>query len=825
MLGALEGFMGSLTRAHLKRHLEGCAWLVRLMPELAEQALVSLPEWTLAPEQERRLMFAAVGRFLANVAGPSGVLLTLDDLQWAGADALDLLSSLARSDPERPLRILGAYRSTEAPAGAPLAEALADLAREELVTLVDVPPLEPAEAAELLDVALRSVVGANAAEPDAELVERVLRRTGGIPFFLLSCARGLPGEQPRLTPDERAPDTVPWEVAHTIRQRIAALPPCSQELLCLAAIVDRSIPGALLAQVTRWPEDELLLALAAASHAGLLVEETDDLYRFAHDLIREVVEADLHGRQRKTLHRRVAEALERHSGGLAVEQLAYHYVRAGELERAIRYLEQSGDRAWDMHANIEAQERYAQLVEAQDQLGRIAETARACEKLAVVLISCGEYDNALEALERAARIHQAVGDLESLAKVMGQIGRAHARKGTSEEGVAGLKSFLELPFTEALSPRGQAIIYAGLAQLYQASGDYVDQLKVAERAAKLAYVAGDRAILAEVEVRRGTALCMLGRAHEGLEALEGAVPLAEAVGDLRSLSSALNGLAEGYLIRGDLRRHKRYVDRACEVAERLGDPALLAFMWLNRGDNAYYTGAWSVARSNYEQAMTALAQIKASWYYTYALLDRGMLSQAEGDREAASADLEEAIALASHGVDLQALRWALCIVAERALLEGDGQLIKERLTLLVERAGHEEREVVLVLALLAWAALEVGDEAYAQACVIRSIEKANSAHDRLLLVDAKRIQAIIFVRQRLWPAAERTLVEAISLSQAMLYPYAEAKALYVYGLLHAQLGEQKQARERLEAASAICGRLGERLYAEHIERALATLKC
>ena len=60
---------------------------MRLLPELVELVSEPVALRTLPPEQERRLMFAAVGRLLSNTAGPAGTLLVLDDLQWAGADA------------------------------------------------------------------------------------------------------------------------------------------------------------------------------------------------------------------------------------------------------------------------------------------------------------------------------------------------------------------------------------------------------------------------------------------------------------------------------------------------------------------------------------------------------------------------------------------------------------------------------------------------------------------------------------------------------------------------------------------------------------------
>ena len=105
LLGALQRHIRHASPAQQRSELAGCAWLVRLLPELAA--------WTPPPEQERRLMVDAVLRFLANVAGPAGTLLVLDDLHWASPDGVDLLTALARSAAEVALRVIGAYRDTE----------------------------------------------------------------------------------------------------------------------------------------------------------------------------------------------------------------------------------------------------------------------------------------------------------------------------------------------------------------------------------------------------------------------------------------------------------------------------------------------------------------------------------------------------------------------------------------------------------------------------------------------------------------------------------------------------------------------------------------
>jgi predicted ATPase len=86
-------------------------------------------------------------------------------------------------------------------------------------------------------------------------------------------------------------------------------------------------------------------------------------YQFAHDMIREVVEADLGAARRTLLHRRIAAALERMPGEPAVEALAYHYARSEDRAKAILFLERAGDKAWAQAAPAAAADYYRALVE------------------------------------------------------------------------------------------------------------------------------------------------------------------------------------------------------------------------------------------------------------------------------------------------------------------------------------------------------------------------------------------------------------------------------------------------------------------------------
>ncbi len=147
--------------------------------------------------------------------------------------------------------------------------------------------------------------------------------------------------------------------------------------------------------------------------------------------------------------------------------------------------------------------------------------------------------------------------------------------------------------------------------------------------------------------------------------------------------------------------------------------------------------------------------------------------------------------------------------------------MRDLLTPLLDVAGQEETGTIRLLPLLAWAHLDLGNEQEAETLVDQALTRIAMYSFRRLEPDALRIKALVRARQGRWDEAMAASHAAITRCRAMPYPYAEAKALYVFGQIHAAKGERRRARERYEAALAICARLGERLYAEHIERAIA----
>jgi tetratricopeptide (TPR) repeat protein len=448
----------------------------------------------------------------------------------------------------------------------------------------------------------------------------------------------------------------------------------------------------------------------------------------------------------------------------------------------------------------------------------VVDAAHGREKLGTILVTMELYSRAQEVLERAAVALRLAGDLESLGRVVDQIGRAHARKGTWAEGITHVESHLGVLAT-AGPTHGLAALTGALALLYQQDGQYEVALAVATRAVAVARALGDDRLLARASMLRGTNLLFDGRPEEALPVLQEARVLAEAVGHLDVLGWAAFGLAVIAEDRGELQLAGHYASRMLEAGERLEDAYLVRVAQLRLEAHAFYTGAWRDAHA-YLERVAALPD-RALLNEASVPFELGRLCLVEGAWEQATDYLEQCRALLQHTGERIIYPVAECLLAEREVLEGCPAAAVARLLPLLDRAGRVL--TMYVLPMLAWAYLELGDVELAARTIEDLLQQVRARHYWFGLVDALRVQALVALRQGDVAGAERALEEGLALAHPMPYPYGEGRLLAVYGRLHLHRGERALARERLEAALAILQRLGARKDVEQVEGLLAAL--
>ncbi len=258
----------------------------------------------------------AVARHLAVASSKEPLLIVLDDLHWADAASVRLLLDLIAL--RRGGRILAVATLRAGEGGALLEDALGRLGREGALH-VALDGLDHAAIAEL-----SASLGLTL---DESQTAQLSARTAGNPFLL--------AESVKLAAPEGTDALlagVPPTVRDVLRRRLSRLPDATRDLLCTAAVLGRDVDPELLTGVTFEPEERVLDALDLATVHGVLVESGQARLRFAHDLIRETLEADLRPMRRTRVHAAAAAALEDRGGDPAA--IAFHAIAAGPSETA-----------------------------------------------------------------------------------------------------------------------------------------------------------------------------------------------------------------------------------------------------------------------------------------------------------------------------------------------------------------------------------------------------------------------------------------------------------------------------------------------------------
>lgn len=808
---ALTRYMSQQAPARLHADLNGCASLGWLLPELAELAQLPLPLGALAEDQERRMIFAAITRYLSNIGGPAGTLLVLDDLQWVNGEACHALAAVL--DGATDLRVIGAYRDSEVCDTHPLATLLGDLAERQLVLHRALAPLESDECGRLLDALLEEQEPGSV---DAATRERMVARSGGLPFFLVSCVRALMSE-----PDTPSAGLVPWTVAQSVRGRLTALPEMAQATIHVAALSERPIPREVLLR-TAGVGTGATEGLDVACRSRLLTVDEFGRYRVAHDLVRDVIEADLGAAQRVMLHRLIAEALEEGGADAAgPSELAWHYLQGDLPERAFPYAMEAGRQAEAVFAYEEAERQFRAALGVAPRLGPGSDTRRAeaeaLEGIGRMQLRLDRLDGALRTLETASVAYRQVDEPDGESRVVAQIALLLCSLGHVDDALARLEP-LVARLAGAGSLRARATLHSCRSRVLYIGGRHKDSAAAAGEASALARRLGDDRLLLASEVSRGTALYIAGKVDEGITVLESMILLAMELDVLEDVVRGHQNVGDAYQKKGDLVAAGEHYEQALEIVERAGLRMHIASLVTCLGECRFLEGKWPAARELYERAAQLSSDLEPGRLTSTLPEFRAELDLAEGNWEAARANLEEAL----HCGHLPPSWEPRCcaLLAEVDLAEGHPDIAIRRLSTWSELRDLAPYDIAWLMTTLGRAWLETGDAHRAAALLDRDLERLQPLP--LQRADALTVRGMIHAASNQCSQADGCFEEAVSLAGRARYPYGEARALYEWGVVNVKNHAMGPARQHLEAALAIFRRLGARPYVERAEQLLRT---
>ncbi len=355
-------------------------------------------------------LFAQIHRFFSKLAADDPLVIILEDLHAADQSSRDLFSYLLQHRNQLPILLAATLRKEEED---PLPEFIRDLPKQTIEHL-ELGPLSYEEHTKLLQQhAGNAIIGSDTADHIYQLAE-------GNPLYALELLEHYMKEDQdissqatqdaEMSPSSPFADNIPASIHKMVEEKLENLSPPARHLLYIAAVIGRRVPYELLDSLwnagERDEKNVLFNALEEAVHARLLEEQGFD-YSFRHAIVQETIYATISTERRSILHKQVAEQLLKLSekrDDPPVEQIARHYLGAGEMLKGIRYLLRAGERAESAYAHDDALYRYREACKVLDKVENGQTRNLECEireRIGDVHRSCGRLDKSNEAYEKA----------------------------------------------------------------------------------------------------------------------------------------------------------------------------------------------------------------------------------------------------------------------------------------------------------------------------------------------------------------------------------------------------------------------------------------
>ena len=360
-------------------------------------------------EALEKLIFRNIRELLIKGSERVPTVIVMEDLHWADTSSLLLLKSLYRLAEKNRILFINLFRPGYWQGEDQSMDKIGELLPNHYIELC-IQPLDQ-QAGEALIGNLLLIQGL-----PHTLRQQIIERSGGNPFFIEEVVRSLiddgaiirVGGSFEVTEKIKAV-VIPSTINDVLIARIDRLEERTRELVKIASIIGRNFFDRILKEVAASIED-IDNKLACLKDLQLIrdrirMEELE--YFFKHALAQEAAYESTLLQQRKVLHLKVAQSIEKLFQKRLYEfygLLAFHYSQAGDLEKAEEWMTIAGEEALRTSASSEALHYYQEALRLyQDKSGQAADPDKLAyfeKNIATALFNKSQWVEALKYIER-----------------------------------------------------------------------------------------------------------------------------------------------------------------------------------------------------------------------------------------------------------------------------------------------------------------------------------------------------------------------------------------------------------------------------------------
>jgi class 3 adenylate cyclase/predicted ATPase len=312
------------------------------------------------PRRWKEEVFEALQRQFISLAQSKPVLMTFEDLHWIDPTTQELLDLFIRRIDRLPVLLVATFRP----------EFTVPWAGEPHVTVVNLNRLSRADSETLV-----RQLAANTASLPSDLIGEIVERGDGVPLFLEEVTKTVVDAEPQSgSTAPRPPLSVPPTLHASLIARLDRIGPIAREIAQIGATIGREFSYELTAIVAERPEQVLHDTLGHLVEAGLVFQRGESPrsnFLFKHGLLRDAAYSTLLRGPRRTLHARIAQAIEEIFPELAESQpevVAHHRTEAGLKRPATIHWQRAGELALRRSAGSEAVKHFSSALSILEEL-------------------------------------------------------------------------------------------------------------------------------------------------------------------------------------------------------------------------------------------------------------------------------------------------------------------------------------------------------------------------------------------------------------------------------------------------------------------------
>jgi tetratricopeptide (TPR) repeat protein len=484
---------------------------------------------------------------------------------------------------------------------------------------------------------------------------------------------------------------IPTTIKDLITLRIERLDEGAIDAIKHASVIGREFEFNVLGRTMEMNEEELISTLENLETKKIITvdSENDELYRFNHSKIREVVYEELGGHRKRILHEKVAVAMEELNMDNienVVYKLAHHYSNTKDHKKTLEYSMKAGEKASSDFALNEAFEYYQlglnalesmednkankrRKLEITTHLGDICYVigewdsaleyynivrelsedledekgkAESFRSIGLIFYNKNEWEKALGNLEVALKISDEIKDYHRIADLYYYLGTIYERKGEYQKAFKTYGKCMENAVNIGDSPE-IARAYMGVGRIHAQKGKYQDSIETFKKALNILEKKGDLEELTRVYAHLGATYNFVD-GDKAIKYHEKAIGLANKTGNIRMKGYAIMNIAHCLIIQNsDLEKAVNHLEQALEIFRKFDEKIAISSTYISYGTIYKLQKEWEKSKEYFEGALNICKEVGTPYYLADVLFEYGLMYKEKGDFKEANQKLSNSL--------------------------------------------------------------------------------------------------------------------------------------------------------------------------------------